>query len=161
MIEAWISDTGVVCRASGDYSADHDGANEYRNGRRHDCQRAINHIRQGVGTIDRMTRNQTTAGQRNFPRLSRDTARIGGHFVLTATVAYYNRTTGYMSRRDWLAGLGHAGVRYPTRKQMGLIGIREAAQQAGIEPPAMMALTSYKLADAMIARAQTSVPTEE
>ena len=58
--------------------------------------------------------------------------------------------TGYpgMSRRDWLAGLAMQGF---VSDPQNLIGIRDTAEQAGIEAPAMMALTSYKLADAMIA----------
>ena len=53
-----------------------------------------------------------------------------------------------MSRRDWLAGLAMQGF---VSDPQNLIGIRDTAEQAGIEAPAMMALTSYRLADAMIA----------
>ena len=53
-----------------------------------------------------------------------------------------------MSRRDWLAGIAMQGF---VSDPQNLIGIRESAEQAGITAPAMMALTAYGMADAMIA----------
>lgn len=64
----------------------------------------------------------------------------------------------HLPHRDWLAGLAMQGF---VSDPQTLIGIRDTAQQAGIEPPAMMALTSYKLADAMIAEGDKPQPTEE
>ena len=53
-----------------------------------------------------------------------------------------------MSRRDWLAGIAMQGfVSHPEN----LVAIRLSAEQAGITAPAMMALTAYGMADAMIA----------
>ena len=52
-----------------------------------------------------------------------------------------------MSLRDHFAGL--AMQAFASDPQMA-IGIREAAEDAGIEAPEMMARTAYRLADAMI-----------
>ena len=52
-----------------------------------------------------------------------------------------------MSLRDHFAGLAMQG--FASDPQMA-IGIREAAEDAGIEAPEMMARTAYRLADAMI-----------
>ena len=53
-----------------------------------------------------------------------------------------------MSLRDHFAGL--AMQAFASDPQMA-IGVREAAEQAGISAPDMMARTAYGLADAMIA----------
>ena len=52
-----------------------------------------------------------------------------------------------MSLRDHFAGLAMQGL--ASDPQMA-IGIRDAAEDAGIEAPEMMARTAYRLADAMI-----------
>ena len=63
-----------------------------------------------------------------------------------------------MSRRDWLAGIAMQGF---VSDPQTLIGIREYSEQAGITAPAMMALTAYGMADAMIAESIKPQPTEE
>ena len=63
-----------------------------------------------------------------------------------------------MSRRDWLAGIAMQGF---VSDPQNLIGIREAAEQAGLTAPAMMALTAYGMADAMIAEGDKPQHTEE